>query len=119
MAGDLDMGHARALLALDGAQQISAANQVAGRKLSVREAERLVARVAAGAGRQAPLLRVKADKPREIVRLESALADALTAPVEIRVKKRTQRGERGEIAIRFDSLDELDALLDKLGVPSR
>ncbi|HMR70654.1 MAG TPA: chromosome partitioning protein ParB, partial [Rubrivivax sp.] len=116
MAGDLDMGHARALLALDGAQQISAANQVAGRKLSVREAERLVARVAAGAGRQAPLLRVKADKPREIVRLESALADALTAPVEIRVKKRTQRGERGEIAIRFDSLDELDALLDKLGV---
>ena len=119
MAGDLDMGHARALLSLDGAQQISAANQVAGRKLSVREAERLVARVAAGAGRQAPLLRVKADKPREIVRLESALADALTAPVEIRVKKRTQRGERGEIAIRFDSLDELDALLDKLGVPSR
>jgi ParB family chromosome partitioning protein len=115
MAGDLDMGHARALLALEGAHQITTATQVAARKLSVREAERLVARVAAGAGRQAPLLRVKADKPRDIVRLETALSDALTAPVEIRVKKRTKRGEQGEVAIRFDSLDELNGLLEKLG----
>jgi ParB family transcriptional regulator, chromosome partitioning protein len=115
LAGDLDMGHARALLALEGAQQITTATVVATKKLSVREAEKLVARAAAGAGRQAPLLRVKADKPRDIVRLETALSDALTAPVEIRVRKRTKRGEQGEVAIRFDSLDELNGLLEKLG----
>ena len=115
MAGDLDMGHARALLALGGAGQITAATEISAKKLSVRDAEKLVARVAAG-GRQSPLLRVKAEKPRDIVRLESQLADRLTAAVEIRVLKRTKRGEQGEIAIRFDSLDELNGLLEKLGL---
>ena len=115
MAGDLDMGHARALLALGGAGQITAASEIAAKKLSVRDAEKLVARVAAG-GRQSPLLRMKSEKPRDIVRLESQLADHLTAAVEIRVLKRTQRGEQGEIAIRFDSLDELNGLLAKLGL---
>ena len=115
LAGDLEMGHARALLALDGAQQIQTANQVAARKLSVREAERLVIKTA-GNGRQSPLMRIKQDKPRDIVRLEEALADKLTATVEIRVLRKTRRGEQGEIAISFDSLDELNGLLDKLGV---
>jgi ParB family transcriptional regulator, chromosome partitioning protein len=114
MAGDLDMGHARALLSLDAAQQILAANQVAAKKLSVRDAEKLVARQLI-AGRQSPLLRVKKDKPRDIVRLEEALADALTAAVEIRIHRKTQRGEQGEIAIAFGSLDELNGLLGKLG----
>jgi ParB family chromosome partitioning protein len=117
MAGDLDMGHARALLALGGATQITTATEIAGRKLSVRDAEKMVARLAGG-GRQSPLLRVKADKPRDIVRLESQLSDHLTAPVEIRVKQRTRRGEQGEVAIRFDSLDELNGLLEKLGLGS-
>ena len=58
MAGDLDMGHARALLALESAPQILAANEIAARKLSVREAEKLVARTHGAAGRQTPLLRV-------------------------------------------------------------
>lgn len=115
MAGDLDMGHARALLALGGAGQITAATEIASKKLSVREAEKLVARAAAG-GRQTPLLRVRGEKPRDIARLESELADRLTAAVEIRVKKRGARGEQGEIAIRFDSLDELNGVLQKLGV---
>ncbi len=115
MAGDLDMGHARALLALSGSAQITSASEIAAKKLSVREAEKLVARTAAG-GRQTPLLRVKHEKPRDIARLESQLADHLTAAVEIRVRKRTQRGEQGEIAIRFDSLDELNGLLEKLGL---
>src|SRR5512139_2394494 len=119
MAGDLDMGHARALLALDAAQQILVANQVAAKKLSVREAEKLVAKAVAGAGRQAPLLRVKADKPRDIVRLEEQLADALTAAAEIRLQRKTRRGQAGEIVIRFGSLDELNGLLDKLGVNER
>jgi ParB family transcriptional regulator, chromosome partitioning protein len=122
MAGDLEMGHARALLALDAAPQILAANEVAAKKLSVRETEKLVTRRAGdggGNGRQAPLLRVRKEKSRDIVRLEEALADKLTATVEIRVLRKTKRGEQGEIAIAFDSLDELNGLLDKLGIGDR
>ena len=115
LAGDLEMGHARALLALAGAQQITVAAEVAARKLSVREAEKLVARLAAHGGRQAPLLRVKAEKPRDLLRLEEQLADRLAAAVDIRVKRKTRRGETGEIAIAFGSLDELNGLLHKLG----
>jgi ParB family chromosome partitioning protein len=119
LAGDLEMGHARALLGLEGAAQILAASEVVGKKLSVRETEKLVAHRSANGGRQAPLLRVKHDKPRDIVRLEEALADRLTAAVEIRVLRKTRRGEQGEIAIAFGSLDELNGLLDKLGVTER
>ncbi len=116
MAGDIDMGHARALLALDGAHQITSATEIAAKKLSVREAEKLVQRQQ-GAGRQAPLLRVKADKSRDVRRLEEELSDLLTAQVEIRVKKKTKRGEQGEVAISFGSLDELNGLLQKLRPP--
>ena len=118
MAGDLDMGHARALLGLEAAQQVLCANQIAAKKLSVREAEKLVAKTQ-GAGRQAPLLRVQKDKSRDLVRLEEQLADALAAAVEIRVHRKTKRGEQGEIAISFGSLDELNGLLDKLGASDR
>jgi ParB family chromosome partitioning protein len=114
MAGDLEMGHARALLSLDAAQQILSANEVVARKLTVRDAEKLVAK-ALNNGRQAPLLRVKQDKPRDLVRLEEKLADALAAAVEIRVHRKTKRGEQGEIAIAFGSLEELNGLLEKLG----
>ncbi len=116
MAGDIDMGHARALLALDGAHQITSATEIAAKKLSVRDAEKLVQRQQ-GAGRQAPLLRVKANKSRDVLRLEEELADLLTAQVEIRVKKKTKRGEQGEVAISFGSLDELNGLLQKLRPP--
>jgi ParB family chromosome partitioning protein len=112
MAGDLDMGHARALLALPAAQQVMAAHEIAAKTLSVREAERLVAR----AGRDKPAAPRDKGKPRDIVRLEERLADLLTAAVEIRVKRRTRRGEEGEVAIAFGSLDELNGLLQKLGV---
>jgi ParB family chromosome partitioning protein len=114
MAGDIDMGHARAMLALEGAQQVLCAGEVAAKKLSVREAERLVAKMSSS--RQQSLIRVKAEKPRDLLRIEHELSDALTAPVEIRVKKRTRRGEQGEVVIQFGSLDELNGLLDKLGL---
>jgi ParB family transcriptional regulator, chromosome partitioning protein len=116
MAGDIDMGHARALLPLEGAQQILNANEIVSKKLSVREAEKLVARASASSGRQAPLLRAKHEKPRDLQRIEQELSDALTAAVEIRVKKRTKRGEQGEVAIAFGSLEELNGLLHKLGL---
>ncbi|HWP17584.1 MAG TPA: ParB/RepB/Spo0J family partition protein [Burkholderiaceae bacterium] len=114
MAGDLDMGHARALLTLEPAQQILTANEIVAKKLNVREAEKLVSRTQQA--RQTPLLRVKQDKPRDIARIEEELSDHLTAPVEIRIKKRTKRGEQGEVAIAFGSLDELNGLLEKLGL---
>jgi ParB family transcriptional regulator, chromosome partitioning protein len=116
LAGDLDMGHARALLALPAARQVMAAQEVLARKLSVREAEALVARAAREeAGAATPARRKASAKPRDLARLEERLADRLTAAVEIRVKRRTPRGEAGEIAIAFGSLDELNGLLDKLG----
>lgn len=118
MAGDLDMGHARALLPLDGARQILAAGEIVAKKLSVREAERLVAR-ADDSSRQKPAPRVTDAKSRDLLRIEQDLSDALTAKVEVRVKKRTARGEQGEVAIAFGSLDELNGLLDKLGLPKR
>ena len=118
MAGDLDMGHARALLPLAGAQQILTAGEIVAKKLSVREAEKLVTRASASSGRQAPLLRTRHEKPRDLQRIEQELSDLLTASVDIRVKKRTKRGEQGEVAIAFGSLDELNGLLQKLGLAS-
>jgi ParB family chromosome partitioning protein len=117
MAGDLDMGHARALLALEGAEQVIAANEIVARKLSVREAEQLVSRRGASRGRQARLIAARQEKPRDLQRIESALSDVLAAPVEIRVRRRTRRGEEGEVAVRFGSLDELNGLLERLGLP--
>ena len=119
MAGDIDMGHARALLPLEGAQQILHASEIVAKKLSVREAEKLVARANASSGRQAPLLRTRHEKPRDLQRIEHELSDLLTAAVDIRVKKRTRRGEQGEVAIAFGSLDELTGLLHKLGLAQR
>jgi ParB family chromosome partitioning protein len=114
MEGAIDMGHARALLALGGAQQVAGAQQIVARGLSVREAEKLVAR---GAGRasSAPAAE-RAPKSREVLRIEQRLSDALTAPVEVRIKGRSKRGERGEVAIGFGSLDELNGLLERLGL---
>ena len=122
MAGDIDMGHARALLPLEGAEQILNATEIVAKKLSVRDAEKLVARVVTHAGawsRQKPLLRESQQKSRDIARIEQELSDVLTAAVEVRVKQRTKRGEQGEVAIAFGSLDELNGLLEKLGLGKR
>ncbi len=117
MAGDLDMGHARALLALDRAAQITAANQINARKLSVREAESLVKRVSAEFSGETPV-KAKAAKSRDLKRVEEELSDLLMAEVEVRVKKRVKRAgkleEMGELVIQFGSLDALNGLIDKL-----
>ena len=116
MAGDIDMGHARALLALDRATQITAANQISAKKLSVREAEALVKKLSAEFNLvpQKP----KKEKPRDMKRVEEELSDLLTAQVEVRVKKRVKRNgkmeDMGELAIQFGSLDALNGLIDKL-----
>jgi ParB family chromosome partitioning protein len=113
MDGQIDMGHARALLALSGAQQVASAQQIVARGLSVREAEKLAAR---GAGREHAPAAERAPKSREVLRIEQRLSDALTAPVEVRIKGHGKRGERGEVVIGFGSLDELNGLLDRLGL---
>ncbi len=116
MAGDLDMGHARALLSLDRAAQITAANQITAKKMSVREAESLVKKI--GAEFSLVTQKPKKEKARDLKRLEEELSDLLTAQVEIRVKKQVKRNGRveqmGEIAIDFGSLDALNGLIDKL-----
>jgi ParB family chromosome partitioning protein len=116
MAGDLDMGHARALLALERAAQITAANQIAAKKLSVREAESLVKKIGADFSLTSP--KPKKEKSRDLRRVEEELSDLLTAEVEVRVKKRVKRNgrteEMGELAIQFGSLDELNGLIDRL-----
>ena len=116
MAGDLDMGHARALLALDKANQITAGNQIAAKKMSVREAESLVKKL--GAEFALAPQKQKKEKSRDIRRVEEELADLLTADVEVRVKKRVKRHGRmedmGEIAIQFGSLEALNGIIERL-----
>lgn len=117
MAGDIDMGHARALLALERASQITAANQIVAKKMSVRETESMVKKLSAEFN-LVPSKKPKADKSRDTKRIEEELSDLLTAEVEVRVKKRIKRGSRveelGEVAISFGSLAELNGLIDKL-----
>ena len=106
-SGQLDMGHARALLPLGRALQEELAEKIAARPMSVREVEAAVNR----------LLTSKHDTPphpsapdANISALERRLSETLGAPAEIR---HGQRG-KGQIVLRYGSLDELDALLSRL-----
>lgn len=115
LAGDLDMGHARALLALDRAGQIMLANQVVQRRLSVRETEKLVTRQLAdgdagvGTGRRS---NAGGKMDRDIARLQERLSDALGTAVTL---KQAARG-RGQIVIDFSGPDQFDGLLQRLGL---
>jgi len=106
MEGALDMGHARALLALDPARQIEAAHRVAAKGLSVREAEALVQSSVHGKGskRNAPR------RDRDLERLEEELSGSLGTTVEIRAGKKGS----GKLLVHYSSLDHLDELLKKL-----
>lgn len=105
MAGDIDMGHARALLPLDGASQILIANQVAARQLSVRETEKLAKQVL-----NPPQQKPAPAQDRDLLRLEEEIADVIGATVKIRANRKGV----GEMVIRFASLDQLDGLLGRL-----
>ncbi|MCW5616446.1 MAG: ParB/RepB/Spo0J family partition protein [Rhodocyclaceae bacterium] len=105
MAGDIDMGHARALLPLDGAHQIQIANQVAAKQLSVRETEKLVQQIVD------PRAKKVAPPPdRDLLRLEEELADRLGSTVKIRSNKKGA----GTVTLHFGNLDQLDGLLGYL-----
>jgi ParB family chromosome partitioning protein len=108
MAGDIDMGHARALLAVDAATQITLANQVVAKRLSVRETEKLVAKQLE---EQTSKGEAKArEKSGDILRLEEELSDTLATPV---VFKMGAKG-RGQMIIDFADLDILEGVLARL-----
>jgi len=108
LAGDLEMGHARALLAVDAATQIQLANQVVNRRMSVRETEKLVSSTTKEA--PATKARVAHDGGRDTRRLEEELSDLLSANVKIKMGGRG----RGKLQIDFGDLDALEGILGRL-----
>jgi len=108
--GKLEMGHARALLALPAAQQISAAARVVAAQLSVREAERLVNGLLNPAKRAAR--RSKPGYDADTARLENEIAEKLGAVVHIE----PGRKGAGRVVIRYSTLEQLDGIVSRLGV---
>jgi ParB family chromosome partitioning protein len=106
VTGDLDMGHARALLSLPKADQIALANRVVAQGLTVRDTEKLVAR--GGLAEQGG--KAKAEPSRDLARLEEELSDIVGAPVSISANARGA----GKLVIRFNDLDQLDGLIARL-----
>ncbi|MGM0701873.1 MAG: ParB/RepB/Spo0J family partition protein [Pseudomonadota bacterium] len=104
--GDLDMGHARALLSLSGAKQRQAAHEVVNRDLTVRDTEALVKRLLNGEPKRAES---PAPSP-DVARLETRLGELLGAPVKIQ----HGRSGKGRVTIRYSSLDELDGILEHI-----
>ncbi|HZW22959.1 ParB/RepB/Spo0J family partition protein [Noviherbaspirillum sp.] len=108
MAGDIDMGHARALLAVDSATQITLANQIVAKRMSVREAEKLV--VKATTEQSGAKSRAAKEKSRDLARLEEELSDMLATQVVIKVGAKN----KGQLIVDFANLDALDELIAKL-----
>jgi len=106
MVGKLDMGHARALLGLASAQQITAAEQIVQKSLSVREAEQLVKRLS----EEAPRTAKPAEKDKDVLRLQEDLAEKIGADVQIDAA----RNGAGTVKIRYASLDQLDGIIARL-----
>ncbi|MFJ9452341.1 MULTISPECIES: ParB/RepB/Spo0J family partition protein [unclassified Herbaspirillum] len=110
MAGDIDMGHARALLAVDSATQITLANQIVAKRMSVREAEKLVVRTTAEQAASNKPRDGGKEKSRDITRLEEELSDILATQVSIK----TGAKNRGQLVINFSDLDALDGVIARL-----
>ncbi|MCE2744412.1 MAG: ParB/RepB/Spo0J family partition protein [Burkholderiales bacterium] len=109
LAGDIEMGHARALLALTVAEQIACANEVVNKRLSVRETEKLVNDWASDGDRQA----AKPKQTADVRRLEEGLADWLASAVQLKANA----NGKGTVTIKFNNLDELDGVLERIGFP--
>jgi ParB family chromosome partitioning protein len=109
MAGDIDMGHARALLAVDAATQIQLANQVVAKRMSVRDTEKLVTKTTAELATPVKQ-KDKAEKSRDITRLEEELSDLLATQVTLKMGSKG----RGQMLIDFADLDSLDGVILKI-----
>ena len=106
--GKLDMGHARALLALSGTLQIETAHIVANKELSVRETEKLVKKLANPEQNQAKKLPVI--KALEVQKLEDSLSEKLGAHVNIQYNNKG----KGKLIVEYNNLDELDGILEHI-----
>jgi ParB family chromosome partitioning protein len=108
----IDAGHARALLSLAPAQQRALAERIIQDQLSVRDTERLVAKVLSGApaSGKSPSKTTKGTGHRDWTRVQDQLSDALGLSVVLK----QGRGSRGELVIRFSSYDELDGVIGRL-----
>ncbi len=105
---EIDMGHARALLALSGSLQVETANKVAKKQLSVRETERLVKKLTEtdeNAKKKAP-----AKKALEVKKLEESLSATLGANVNIQYNNKG----KGKLVVEYNNLDELDGILEHI-----
>lgn len=111
MAGDIDMGHARALLVVDAATQIQFANLIVAKRLSVRETEKLVIRTETQPSDKKPKTN---EKSRDIIRLEEELSDMFATKVQMKLGGKGS----GQVIIDFASLDALEGILAKLRVYS-
>jgi ParB family transcriptional regulator, chromosome partitioning protein len=107
MQGKIEMGHARALLTINGSRQAELAHQIISRNLSVREAEQLVGQTET-TSRKTP--RKQPRKDRDLQALEEELSEILGTTVTLK----TARGGRGKLTIDYASLDQLDNVLQKL-----
>ena len=107
MQGKIEMGHARALLAVSGPRQGELAQQIIGRNLSVREAEQLVGQTGV-TSRKTP--RKQQRKDRDLQALEEELSEILGTTVTLKIT----RGGRGKLTIDYASLDQLDNVLQIL-----
>ncbi len=108
LAGDIDMGHARALLAVDSATQIQLANQIIAKRLSVREAEKLVARAATVSSPK--VKQSEKNNLRDVARLEETLSDQLGTKVTLKVGTKG----RGQLVIDFHGWDHCSSLIEKM-----
>ena len=110
MHGKLDMGHARALIGLDGAQQVMLATQIVQNNLSVREVESLVKNLEA-TGNEPPQKQIqKTHVNPDVLRLQEALSDKLGATVSI---KADAKGA-GTLKISYANLDQLDEIVSRI-----
>ncbi|TEA70040.1 ParB/RepB/Spo0J family partition protein [Allopusillimonas ginsengisoli] len=113
LAGDIDMGHARALLAVEAANQILLANEIIAKRLSVREAEKLVARSLREADEAAARpIRKATTQSGDAKRLEEALSDYLGTRVSLKMGARN----KGQLMIDFHGWEHLNALLERQGM---
>ena len=113
-SGALEMGHARALLAVSGARQGALAREVVTRGLSVRETEALVRRE----GATAEPSRTRASPVREDPDVRRLLAD-IGESLGARVELKSRRGGKGALVIHYSSLDELDGIIARINPPPR
>ena len=110
LAGDVEMGHARALLSLEAAQQIMLAQEIANKRLSVRDTEKRVTQILKGEGEQSKHIAKSRAISGDIKALQEKLSDALGAQVDIKMGAKN----KGKMTIAFANLDILDGIIHKI-----